>query len=1033
MNLVDWKVFTSLMLWARRATVYAVSVVESRTQLIFELGELDVSDENGRASILECLAPFWEDFTCLDVSQCMLNKTILQVASNYLESDISKCLSQLLALGTKGSIWCRKHMKMTLMSTDDSQEEEHYGLFFQVLLDMLSHSAAVLSALARHPVSTGKELMSAVETFILELLNLTKDSILEAKRIQTHGSEVLKASQVILDAVICLCKAYCNNTKTDDNGRTEKDVQSSVKESDDVNHVISVAKCTIENLVELGILAANAGGNLVTVLNLSWKGVVTLLQLGKGLLSTWSSLIEPVSAAEAKRIFIPVKFYLINAARIISHYPSQAFLIFKDITLCILTVLTFRIFLGKDELLNSASVTLAELLEPTSVHLLNSLLNSAQLGHKHKCQILDWLFSDITTSSFVPKDDKSMDAIFSLTCKSMHESKLLLLGHVALFVNLLLSAPDLEDDVKLEIAKKLEWLLNILIDEDVYSSIIALPLPLLHGSGNQNMFSSVINAMKTFMLVASSTLVWGEVESFLLENFFHPHHLCWGIIMELWCFLVRHAESDMGNAIIDQLCTLMKTTVSWESVLDSGSVLRKLARSISMLVKHGSNLMTDRVFNFITNSNASKLSSAMYIALLLEGFPLNGLSDKVRSVAKQRLLTEYFNFVDVFDNDSSRERANVMFGAPVFALSAALQSLQVSISDTEMKTIKLLSTIIHKYNTSSDNSKDQYRKLLSETLGIISSMKHLYTSDEMGRVILQLQSLFISKSAVTDSGLSKCKPNLAAFVAGLGHIQFEETDNTSKVSASWELFHMLLKERHWALAHLAMTAFGYFSARTSCNELWRFVPPDAALSFDLESGVDVNDERFMSEFKVFFEKEVASVKTTPRSNELALLVKEGLLLKQMAHKMMTIDSDAMEIDDTAQTNKKRKFPDGIGEGVSLLQNGLRIIASGLSLWQQNQLDYSDLHGEFLTRFSNLEDAVGQMAATISQTKPADAPKTGAPNITFARSLDESSSNASTKLKYSVSCLCLATLLALSERPFNGNPSKSNDIHIAGRR
>ncbi|GKB87671.1 RNA polymerase II assembly factor like protein, partial [Tanacetum coccineum] len=587
-------------------------VVESRTQLISELGELDVSDENGRASILECLTTFWEDFTCLDVSQCMLNKTILQVASTYLESDISKCLSQLLALGTKGSIWCRKHMKMTLMSTDDSQEEEHYGLFFQVLLDMLSHSAAVLSALARHPVSLGKELMSAVETFILELFNLTKDSILEAKRIQTHGSEVLKASQVILDAVICLCKAYCNNMKSDDNVRTEKDVQNSVKESDDVNHVISVAKCTVENLVELGILAANAGGNLVTVLNLSWKGVVTLLQLGKGLLSvklnisdiilslislakgalscaaqTWSSLIEPVSAAEAKRIFIPVKFYLINAARIISHYPSQAFLIFKDITLCILTVLTFRIFLGKDELLKSASDTLAELLEPTSVHLLNSLLNSAQLGHKHKCQILDWLFSDITTSSLVPKDDKSMDAIFSLTCASMHESKLLLLGHVALFVNLLGSAPDLEDDVKLEIAKKLEWLLNILIDEDVYSSIITLPLPLLHGSGNQNMFSSVIHAMKTFMLVASSTLVWGEVESFLLENFFHPHHLCWGIIMELWCFLVRHAESDMGNAIIDQLCTLMKTTVSWESVLDSGSVLRKLARSISMLVKHG--------------------------------------------------------------------------------------------------------------------------------------------------------------------------------------------------------------------------------------------------------------------------------------------------------------------------------------------------------------------------------------------------------------------------------------------------------------
>ncbi|PWA97884.1 hypothetical protein CTI12_AA024790 [Artemisia annua] len=103
-------------------------------------------------------------------------------------------------------------------------------------------------------------------------------------RIQTHGSELLKASQVILDAVICLCKAYCNNTKSDDNGRTEKDVQSSVKESDD--HVIRVVKCSVENLVELGFLAAYAGGNLVTTKSVM-EGVVTLLQLGKGFLSVF--------------------------------------------------------------------------------------------------------------------------------------------------------------------------------------------------------------------------------------------------------------------------------------------------------------------------------------------------------------------------------------------------------------------------------------------------------------------------------------------------------------------------------------------------------------------------------------------------------------------------------------------------------------------------------------------------------------------------------------------------------------------------
>lgn len=44
---------------------------------------------------------FWEDFTCLDVSQCLLNKGILQCAVKYLKLDISGCLSQFLALGTK--------------------------------------------------------------------------------------------------------------------------------------------------------------------------------------------------------------------------------------------------------------------------------------------------------------------------------------------------------------------------------------------------------------------------------------------------------------------------------------------------------------------------------------------------------------------------------------------------------------------------------------------------------------------------------------------------------------------------------------------------------------------------------------------------------------------------------------------------------------------------------------------------------------------------------------------------------------------
>ncbi|GJU81445.1 RNA polymerase II assembly factor like protein [Tanacetum coccineum] len=207
---------------------------------------------------------------------------------------------------------------------------------------------------------------------------------------------------------------------------------------------VSTIERTLSWLVELGVLSANGDESLSRANEISWEGVVSLLQLGKGLLSVknisdiilslislakgalsraaqvWSSLINPVSEVEAERIFIQVKFYLNNADRIISHYPSQAFSIFKDITLCILTVLTFQIFLGNDEFLKSASDTLADLLEPTSVHLLNSLLDSDELGQANKFQIVDWLFMDMNISEPVRLDENSMNGIFSLKSGSMH-------------------------------------------------------------------------------------------------------------------------------------------------------------------------------------------------------------------------------------------------------------------------------------------------------------------------------------------------------------------------------------------------------------------------------------------------------------------------------------------------------------------------------------------------------------------------------------------------------------------------------------
>ncbi|KAF2314104.1 hypothetical protein GH714_022264 [Hevea brasiliensis] len=189
-------------------SIKSSDVVESRVQLLAKLRESDLPEKTYLASIVESLTTFWEDFTCLDASQCMLNKAILLVAAKYVDSDLSGCLVQFLALGTKASTWCGKHLKMTLMSSADSQEEEHCDCFFQLLLDFLSLSAAIVMALTRYPFLTDNDSTIIVERFVSEQLNLTKDVVSETKRINNYGSEILKVAQMVIDAVMRLCKEY---------------------------------------------------------------------------------------------------------------------------------------------------------------------------------------------------------------------------------------------------------------------------------------------------------------------------------------------------------------------------------------------------------------------------------------------------------------------------------------------------------------------------------------------------------------------------------------------------------------------------------------------------------------------------------------------------------------------------------------------------------------------------------------------------------------------------------------------------------
>ncbi|KAJ6307622.1 hypothetical protein OIU76_017421 [Salix suchowensis] len=354
-------------------------VVESRIELFDKLRDFDLLEKSDLDPVIECLT-------------CLLNKSILSVATKYVDSGLTGCLVQFLVLGTKASGWCGKHLKMTAMSTEGSQEE-HSNLFFQLLLDLLSLSSASVVALTRHPVFIDIASAAIVERFILEQLNLIKDIVSEIKSVSSFGSELLKAAQTVIDTVMGLCKRYFDAVNWDlCDARLEKDENNIDSERANImNHVTNITKRTAEKLCELGILAGNDGGNLVTILNVSWKGVVTLLQQGKRVskemlsvqniivtlislvnkplrcaAEAWSSsLKETISLTEARRAFLPSKFYLTTVVKISSLYPCQAYLVYKE----------------------------------TSIDLLNSLFNSTELKQEHKFELLDWLFSDESCSN----------------------------------------------------------------------------------------------------------------------------------------------------------------------------------------------------------------------------------------------------------------------------------------------------------------------------------------------------------------------------------------------------------------------------------------------------------------------------------------------------------------------------------------------------------------------------------------------------------------------------------------------------------
>ena len=500
------------------------------------------------------------------------------------------------------------------------------------------------------------------------------------------SSELIKGAQAMLDITIKLCKGYfesmCSNN--DEMIKSGKDDGDGIK-----NHVITVTTLTIENLHKLGILAAASGGLLVTILNVSWKGVVSLLQLGKKILpckikiadilytlislandslsraaETWidSSLKGEITLSEAKGAFLPVKFYLINAIRISSDHPQEAMGISREIIKCVFLVPYFGVRFAKEDALRAASEGLLSILEPTSFLLLHGILSSNEVAVESKSQILDGIFKDKQMfSGMIPS--------------RLDTSRDITLGRIMVFLNILKSSVAFRDEVISLISKNLGDLMDSLVEDDVYPSILIFHVPVCGYGSNRGIswkpiMDFLLHSLKIFMISSKSSSM---VEEFLHENLFHPHCLVQEIVLELWCFFMRHVEPRVSNGIFDLWFSLFKALAPSEAALKPLSPLRKLARSISRILSHAPQATVDHVYHSRFDDVGSSLSSSIiWVAMMMEGFPLNSLSSNMKKLASQNILENFQKFVANYGKWG--DEGSILPGLPMHAFACALHS-----------------------------------------------------------------------------------------------------------------------------------------------------------------------------------------------------------------------------------------------------------------------------------------------------------------------------------------------------------------------
>lgn len=452
---------------------------------------------------------------------------------------------------------------------------------------------------------------------------------------------------------------------------TNVTINGSPKEG--ASEALQIIISVMRDLEELGTLSAriewgkkqSEGGKNIALFNFSWRSCVTILTLSEGsrtivapvvdikkliarLISFGTySLKRAVETGDFRKCGVLVRFFTSQASKLCTFYPEQATALRSSISDFILKFATLLLGQNGDTLPKEAIEVLYEVAAPSAFGLLSSLLSASGLHINSKIELLQSVSScyepiraieDLGSGVEEPERDLSLP-VWNYSAQGGY-----LPSRVMVFLRLLGSSENFGPDLMVEFAKRLDWVLDSIAEDEVYAALVqvqvlpALPLEVTKKSQSQLMYLWALKVLEIFILRASaSSVAWMDIQDFLFAFALHPNALCGELIKQLWRFIALHSNVGLFEEHISALVSLLRSVV----IAEDSQAAKRLAQLICSLVQVVPGVGASHLFSLVFHEDpfATRSSSRIVSVLLQEGFTLGLLPEVTREGSIATFLT----------------------------------------------------------------------------------------------------------------------------------------------------------------------------------------------------------------------------------------------------------------------------------------------------------------------------------------------------------------------------------------------------------